>query len=471
MKLASLLHPFLIPRHLLRALMGPFLFSLCTLMFLFLLHFVMKYIDQLVGKGLSGWVILELIVLNLAWMVVLAVPMSVLVATLMAFGDLSQNNEVTAMRAGGMSILVMARPVLIAAGTIAVLLVLFNNHVLPEANHRAKILSIDIRQKRPTLNIVAGYFSQDIPGYSILARKTFEASNNLEGITLYDHTRPTTNAVITAKRGRISFSPDFQKLILDLEEGEIHELQLQDMQSYRTIAFTNHRIAINVEGFEFERSSEGAFSRGDRELSAQTMLHIVDSLKQVKAEKETRLLKGIEEDFERRLSGKPDTLSPLFPRFNPGRARALPLERARSISAMVQNEVSQVEFIGKQIDQYWVEIHKKYSIPAACIVFVMVGIPLGVIVRRGGFGMAATMSLGFFILYWACLIGGEKLADRGILSPLWGMWSANVIIGAIGLYLLLRKKSHAIAPNLDWVRRLVPAAWRSEPESGTTEAS
>jgi len=465
MGLLSLLQPFLLPRYLLRALVGPFFFSFCTLMFLFLLHFVMKYIDQLVGKGLSAWVIIELIGLNLSWMVVLAVPMSVLVATLMAFGEMAQSNEITAMKAGGMSILMMVRPVLISAGIVAILLVLFNNRVLPEANHRAKILGIDIRQKRPALNITAGFFSQDIPGYSILVRKTFEGSNNLEEITLFDHTRPNINAVVTADHGTISFSPDFEKLILDLHNGEIHELQLQDMDTYRKILFTSHRIAINVQGFEFERSSESAFSRSDRELSAQSMLHIVDSLEQAKQTREGTLRRAFADDIERRLSGKADTTSLPLQRFVPLQQNTTPLERARIMSATIQNEISQLDFLTKQIDQYEVEIHKKYSIPAACLAFVMVGMPLGIMVRRGGFGMAATLSLGFFVLYWSCLIGGEKLADRGILSPLWGMWSANVIIGVVGIYLLLRA---ARRTGGGWFRRIVAKTPAPPPGEHTT---
>ena len=466
MTLHSLLQPFLLPRYLLRALVAPFLFSFCTLMFLFLLHFVMKYIDQLVGKGLSAWVIIELIGLNLAWMVVLAVPMSVLVAALMAFGELSQHNEITAMKAGGMSILKMLRPVLAASGVVAGLLVLFNNHVLPEANHRAKVLSIDIRQKRPTLNIVAGYFSQDIPGYSIHVRKTYEESNDLEGITLYDHTRPNTNVVVTAERGKVSFSPDYSKLIMELERGEIHELELQKMESYRRINFTKHRILINVEGFEFERSSETAFSRGDRELSAQAMIRIVDSLSLINATREEKLKEAITTDIDRRLTGTADTASPLLPRSLPGRSGSTALARARMMNSTITNELSQIEFINKQIDQYSVEIHKKYSIPFACLVFVMVGLPLGVMVRRGGFGMAATLSLGFFLLYWACLIGGEKLADRGILSPLWGMWSANVIIGAMGLYLVISISRETIVINLAPFQRLIPKGWRTKRPEG-----
>ncbi len=457
-----MLQHLLLPRYLLRALVGPFLFSFFTLMFLFLLHFIMRFIDHLVGKGLTAWVIIELIGLNLAWMVVLAVPMSVLVSTLMAFGELSSSNEITAMRASGMSTYRMIAPVLVTASVIAFLLVLFNNHVLPEANHKAKSLGIDIRRKKPTLNLVAGLFSQDISGYSILVRKTFEETNDLEGVTLYDYTNPNTNVVVTAKRGTISFSGDYKKLIMDLYEGEIHELELQKMTAYRRVQFLSHRIVMDVEGFDFERSAEGAFTRGDRELSVDAMERIVDSLQRAKQKLEEQLRNTLTEDMERQLSGKTDAALSNQRRLPMGRQINNVLTKARVMSSMVETELSRIQWVEKQVDQYMVEIHKKYSIPVAALVFVLIGVPLGIMVRRGGFGMAATLSLGFFVLYWAFLIGGEKLADRNIASPFWGMWSANFLLSLLGIYLIIRIGRETIVINWSSLQRLVPKHWRTQ---------
>lgn len=461
--------PKLIWKYILRSLIGPFLFSLFTLMFLFLLQFVMKFIDQLVGKGLSAWVIMELVALNLAWMVVLAVPMSVLVATLMAFGDLSSRNEITAMKASGMSIYKMLAPVILASTVLAVLLVLFFNDVLPDANHRAKTLGADIRRKKPTLSLVPGLFSQDISGYTMLVRKTFEKTNDLEGITIYDYTNPTQNVVITAERGTISFSPDFRKLIMDLHSGEIHSLDLQNMSGYRQLRYETHRIAMDVEGFDFERTADGTLIRSDRELSAQEMLVIVDSLRRKKEEGFDRVRASVARDMEYQLTGTGAPPSnPVF-RGVPLPSLGQPIVHARQMLAMVDNELIQIESLQMQINQYMVEIHKKYSIPAACIVFVLVGVPLGVMARRGGFGIAATLSLGFFVLYWAFLIGGEKLADRGIVDAATGMWSANVLIGIMGAYLTIRIGRETLVINWDAFKLLLPRRWRGELETGTAQ--
>jgi lipopolysaccharide export system permease protein len=264
--------------HILKTHIGPFFFAFFTLMFIFLLQFLMRAVNQLVGKGLSAWVIGELVVLSLSSMVVLAAPMAVLVATLMAFGKLASQNEITAMKAGGMSLYRMIAPVVVASLVLTSLLIEFDNNVLPQANHAFKVLMIDIRRTKPTLTINAGVFAQDLPGYSILARKTFEKSNDLEGVTIYDYTDPSSNVVVTAEKGKVSFTPDYRKLIMDLYDGEIHQLGMSDQRVYRRMRYIRHRIIMNAEGFDFERSSLSSFDRSDRELSAQEMSVIVDSL-------------------------------------------------------------------------------------------------------------------------------------------------------------------------------------------------
>ncbi|MGB2959141.1 MAG: LptF/LptG family permease [Bacteroidota bacterium] len=447
--------------YILRAHAGPFLFSVTTLMFLFLLQFVMKFIDQLVGKGLTAWVIMELVILNLSWMLVLAVPMSVLVAVLMAFGELSSRNEITVMKASGVSIYRLLAPVLIAGVVVALGMVWFNNFVLPESNHRLKTLTVDIRRKKPTLTILDGVFSHDISGYSILVRKTFEENNDLEGITLYDYRNPVQSVVIAAERGKISFSPDYRKLILDLQEGEVHELDLQKTDSYRRARFTSLRRAMNVQGFDFERSSTSTFSRGDREMSAEVMTGIVDSLRGVRGSLEEHLQVRMTEEARRLVSTVPDTLSggPVHVEGQTPTARAL--QKAQFLSTEVTSTLFRMEMLNKQIGQYLVEIHKKYAIPAACLVFVLIGVPLGIMARRGGFGIAATLSLGFFILYWACLIGGEKLADRSIVSPWLGMWAANIIIGLLGAYLTFRVGRETLLINWNFLYRFIPRQWRT----------
>ncbi|MBW7888108.1 MAG: LptF/LptG family permease [Bacteroidetes bacterium] len=442
--------------HILKKHFAPFIGSFLILMFLFILQFIMKFMDQLVGKGLSGAVIAELMVLNLAWMVVLAVPMAVLVATLMAFGGMASTNEITAMKAGGMSLYRMMVPVILVSLLITYGMIEFNNKVLPEANHRSKTLTIDIRRKKPTLTLIPGLFNQDMPGISMLVRKVEEQTNRMEGITIYNNGNPNKNIVITAKTGNLSFSEDYRKLIMDLYDGEIHELNYSQPNVYRKILFQRQRITTNAEGFDFERSSTNAFSRGDREMSSGEMLYMVDSLHTLELSISDRIKEINEGYLNKLLLGSVPASSPVKGLWNA-------FEQYTSINSQLMfyrnnldGEVSNIDYQIKLQREYLVEIYKKYSIPFACFVFILVGAPLGVMVRRGGFGIAASLSLGFFLVYWSSLIGGEKLADREFISPWIGMWMANIAIGIFGIFLTYRIGKENIELKFEWWKRLIP---------------
>lgn len=447
--------------HILRAHIAPFFFSFLVLMAIFILQFIMKFMDQLVGKGLSAGVIVEVIVLNLAWMIVLAVPMSVLVATLMAFGGMSASNEITAMRASGVSLYRMITPALIASILICILLIEFNNKILPDANYKAKALSSDIYRKKPTLSIIPGLFSQDLSGYTIHVRKTFEHTNDLEGITIFDHTKMDIVSTVTANHGTIWFSSDYKKLIMDLYGGEIHEMNSRNTKAYRTIRFEKHRIAMNADGFDFQRSQASAFFRGDRELSAQDMQMRVDSLEKMRNESLGRIANIINQELDLLLKQK--DLSSESNRVAKGSGIS-PFSQTYALQNAVQTEHYRLGDISRKQREFLVEIHKKYAIPVACIVFILIGAPLGIMARKGTFGMAASLSLGFFLLYWACLIGGEKLADRGMIQPWLGMWIANIILGLLGIYLTYITARESISIDWSQLQKLIPKQWRFDEE-------
>jgi lipopolysaccharide export system permease protein len=518
-------------RYILRAHVGPFLFSNAIIIFLFLLQFLMKRAGDLVGKGLSAWVILELISLNLAWMLVLSVPMSVLVASLMAFGKLSADNEITIMRASGLSLYRMVAPVVMATMVVTGALMWFNNSVLPDANVRLQTLMTDIIRIKPTLSLQAGVFTSehDLPNYRILVRKTFEKSNDLEGVTIYDLSDPENSIVVTAKTGTVSFSPDYASVIMDLRDGEIHQLDNKTFKKYRKLRFVRHRVNMPASGFGFQRSDASRTRRDDRTMSAGMMQAIVDSIDTLRQGKIESMELRLTEQLRRYFAGTPKyyAAAPLNmsgaagpgvlgrePATDPARmdemrrrlgagqagrrADAMPgdslrtadstsardstmiasvdsvgaafraLTDARQLQAQALAEFTGVEFDAKQMDRFLVEIYKKYSIPVACLVFVLIGAPLGMMARRGGFGMGAGLSLGFFLFYWACLIGGEKLADRGALSPFWGMWVANIILGVMGILLSIRVARESRVIDWSVFTRFVPKSLRGSAADSTT---
>ena len=446
--------------YIIRNHIAPFIFSIATLMFIFLFQFLMKFADRLVGKGLDTLVIIQLIMYNLAWMVVLVVPMAVLVSSLMAFGTMSQNNEITIIKSSGVSLYKMLLAPFICSIFIAYGLIVFNNDVLPDANHLAKILMQDISEKKPTLSLESGVFSQEVAGYAILVREVDSKTNNINGVTIYDYTNPIKVNIVTAKRGKIYFSKNQTKLIMDLSDGEIHESNSGETNLYRKIIFTNHRIAMNAGQFSLNQSTPGG-QRGDRELSAPDMMVIVDSLSKIHKQYISNRDKVIMNYFHgdsslqplKQILSRPETKVPI--------SRGI-IERTRNIKNIILSEQSRVNYMDQEINKYMVEVHKKYSIPVACIVFIFLGAPLGVMIRKGGFGMAASVSLFFFLIYWASLIGGEKLADRAIITPFWGMWSANFFIGFLAIILTLRVAKETVTLDFSFFKKIMPKNWQSQ---------
>ncbi|MCF8260879.1 MAG: LptF/LptG family permease [Melioribacteraceae bacterium] len=448
----------IIYRYILKNHLAPFLFGNVTLISIFLLQFLMKFADRLVGKGLGFWLITKLIAYNLAWMVVLVVPMAVLVATLMAFGSMAHDNEVAIFKATGISLYKMIMPPLLAGAFLCFLLIQFNNYVYPNANHAARILMQDISRKKPTLSLVPGVFSQEVRNYSILARDIEQESNTLKDLTIYDDSGLNKKSVVTAKSGKIYFAKNQKKLILDLVDGEIHESDMKTREIYRRLRFEKHKIAMDGSQFTFEQSTPGG-RRGDRELGAQDILLIIDSLEIQKNHYIEEYQKAFAQHFEYDFVKENEKRR--FDNNNKDHILIRAEEKVKNQFATLKQKILRVEYKDKEINKFWVEVHKKYAIPGAIIVFILIGVPLGTMTRKGGFGVAAGISLLFFLIYWAFLIGGEKLADRGLLSPFWGMWSANFVLGALGVFLLVRAAKERVTLDFSFLSRIIPKSFRN----------
>ena len=424
-------------------------------MAIFLLQFLMKFADRLVGKGLSVWVITKLIVFNLAWMLVLVVPMAVLVATLMAFGMMAQNNELAVMKSAGVSLYRTMIAPLIASVGLFFFLVWFNNYVYPNANHAARLLMYDISKKKPTISLVPGVFSTEIPHYSILAREIDNETNTLKNLTIYDNSNYYKSVLLTAKKGKIYLSKNKLKLILDLYDGEIHEADLKEKNKYTRIKFRHHKIALPADEFTFKQTTD--LQRGDRELGAPAMIAIVDSLEKIHKNYFVQLDEKVKANFS------PPDIIPTKKKKTKDFVQVLNAVRSRITIARssIRSQLMRIRNSKKRINRYEVEIHKKYSLPFACIVFILIGAPLGTMLRKGGFGMASGVSLFFFLVYWAFLIAGEKLADRGMLSPLIGMWAANFVLLILGVFLTYKSATERISLEFAFLTKLAnKLKWR-----------
>jgi len=426
----SILDRYILGRHL-----GPFLFAVVTIAFIFMMRVLVDFLDLFASRDVALPVILETFFLSLGWIFALTFPMSVLVAVVMAYGRLSQDSELDAMHASGIS---FART-LVPAGVLALVLTgalfYYNNAVLPDANHRLKTLTVDIRKMRPTISIRERVFMDEFDGYRLLVRKVEDESNIIRDVTIYvlDQNEPTRT--IHAPWGELIYDESGDRLTIRLHDGEIHEVDKDDQSSYFLLDFETHDLVFDDLGTKLERH-EGESIRGDRELSAGKMRRLTETLAEEKAVEADSLAgstgRGLDE-----LHGR---IRDVLAADDATRIRPADfVSRARIELRKIRNAERRVERKQRDINRYRVEIHKKFSFPFACLVFVLVGAPVGAKVRRGGVGVGAGMSFVFFLLYYVSSLGGEKLGDRGIIPPALGMWGINILLGGAGLLMVLHR--------------------------------
>ncbi|MCK4577638.1 MAG: LptF/LptG family permease, partial [Candidatus Marinimicrobia bacterium] len=441
-------------RYIIKEHVGPFIFALLVLLFVLLTNFLLRAIDRFLGKGLGFGVLLEYLTMNLAWIVALAAPMAVLVATLMAFGRLSHDNEITALRTAGLSYRTIMLPAIIFGTVVCLLLIYFNDQILPDANHKARLLSSDIKRKRPDLGIQVGYFVDDLPSYGMIVKG--RQGEKFSDILIYSKDNSANQVTIFADRGTMQTIDD--AVLLHLEDGEIHELSLPGYEEYRRLKFERHRIVIPVDNLYLERRESK--QRGDREMNIAMMQGKIAGY-----EDKIQLVK-------RRVANRIKSQTSFTVVSDTGQAAVMALvkkwqqviadssglslrdstrltRRAGNLERGLVGDFNLIHSYHKGINRYLVEIHKKFSIPFACIVFILVGAPVGIMARRGGFVVATSLSLGFFVIYWALLIAGEELADRGLVLPSVAMWGGNMLLTLIGAFLLWHVQSEMRVWRLD----------------------
>jgi lipopolysaccharide export system permease protein len=438
----------ILARYILREHIGPFFFAFLTITFLLVIDFVPKIIDRVIDKNIDVWVVLELLALNLAWMLALSVPMSVLVATLMAFGRLGSDFEVTAIKASGINLLHIIIPLLVAAGVVTAGMIQFNDKVLPDWNKKARTLLGDIQSMRPTLVFASGIFITDIPGYLVLIDKIDHATSYVQGVRISETKDPNHPRLIVAKDGFLEMTDNGRNMRFTLHDGELHTMDLQDPKNYRKLDFKNQVINVSDATDQLVRTESDY--RTDREMDINQMTQQVDRATAATEPLRERIDNYLQDKFQY-LYG--DTFAyNLQDTASVRRALSLVKSDASVMVRHVERSDAQIDAQKRIMDRYNLEIQKKYSIPAASFAFILIGVPLGIMTRRGGMGAAIAIAIGLFVVYWAFLIGGEDLADRGIVSPFWAMWSANILMGIIGLYLIYVVVTEK--PIFSWFRRI-----------------
>jgi lipopolysaccharide export system permease protein len=414
----------------------------------------------------------------------MTLPMAVLVAVLYTFSHLAADNEVTAMKASGISIARLLAPVLGGATLVAAISLLWNDQILPRSNHTLRTLLVDIQRKKPTFQLKEQVINEVVAGQFFLrAARINPAANTLNDVTIYDLEDPERRRIIMADSGRMAYTPGGTDLYLTLRDGEVHEVKRAEPEQFNRTFYAVNRIKVAGVGNELERTEHDEY-RGDREMTICAMQDVVARAHQDMERVRVEALAAVEAEL-RRLSklgplppGAADSTPPppsgycavavaikrfLFPAAaQAAQARPpLPGQPPRTLTSLpyVTSQTGgattayqqRLRAAGQRAAIYEVEIHKKLAISAACVIFALLGMPLAIRYPRGGVGLVIGTSLAVFSVYYVGLIGGEELGDRLIVPPFFAMWTPNLIFLLVAIPLLWTvRRAGSTAHGGDW---------------------
>lgn len=430
-------------------------------MFLLLMLFLFKYIDDLVGKGFEWYVVLELMFYASASQVSVALPLAVLLSAIMTYGSLGEQYELVALKSGGISLQRALAPLFILVAFISIAAFLFSNYVLPVANLKMGSLLYDVRQQKPAFLIKEGIFYDGIEGYTIRVDKKDKDGVGLYGIMIYNHSQGMGNTnVLLADSGEMVKSADGRFLTFKLKNGVRYEEQSGQNQSvydprrqFSRVYFKENETAFDLSGFQLNRTDESLFKSNFLMLNVSQLSLAADSLKR---------------ELAHRDSTYSTFVKPYFHFYRPGfsmknaQALAVPvadrqtysaaMNTLRSVKAYYDTEIGSRDGFYRNLLRFMIEWHRRFTISVACLVFFIIGAPLGAIVRKGGLGMPVVISVGLFILNYILSMTTEKYC-RDATLPVYGMWIATAVFIPAGIYLLQKAAKDSVIFDMETYTR------------------
>jgi lipopolysaccharide export system permease protein len=440
----------------------PFFITLFISVFLFfLVQVVITYLDDMIGKGLRTFDLMQLFFY--AWVAIIpqCIPLAVLLASIMCFGNLAENYELAAMKSSGLSLFRIIKPVFYLIVILAGLTFLFNNFILPVVHLKSTALLFDIRQKKPTVNIKEGIFYNGIENYSLRVGKKSENKDTLQEIFIYDHSAHVGNNVqMYAKTGKITTTADTSELVLILRDGNRYE-ELADnadpngKRNLSQLNFKQLQVNIPLEDFKLKRTDEDLFKGNEEMLNVWQLDSVIDSTQRVLKRRISNINNQSLGYFYSRTSAFINTNQkyPLVkirefydslkqPQFNHGLENAMNI--TRTASGNIDNYISSLEHEKSMLVKFLMEWHKKIVICFACIILFFVGAPLGAIIKKGGLGLPVIVSVLFFLAYYILTEIFMQLAIDEVMPPWQALWMPLVIFLPISIFLTTKAANDSV---------------------------
>ena len=401
------------------------------------MQFLWKYIDDLIGKGLDVSQVSELMIYSVARFVPLALPIAVLISSVMVLGKLGENYELAALQSSGISLISIMKPIFVLIVLISISSFLFSNYVMPIANFKGGSLLYDIKKKKPAINIKEGIFYNDIDGFSIkIGSKDDDVLND---ILIYDHKENLGNKkVISAKSGKMKITDDEKYMELYLFDGnsyiEIENNNKKKKSINRKISFQKDLIRFDLSSFNM-KNSEMLYKGHYAMLNNKQLSYSIDSLNNKLIDKQNLIKVRVSENYKYDVSSKSDSVI-LLNNLNNKRIHETAINKLRILKSVSKSNADDLNYKKTIIAKHKIEWHRKISLAFACIIMFLIGAPLGSIIRKGGFSVPLLVSILLFVVYYVISITGEKTAKDLSASPLEGMWISNFIFIPISMILI-----------------------------------
>ncbi len=465
-----------IDRLVMGAFIGPFIVTFSVVVFILLLQFLIKYLDEFVGKGIGIGVYAELLLYCSINMVTTALPLSVLISSLITFGNLGEHHELTAIKSSGISLLRAILPVFMFSAALVFVSFFFNNIIVPKANLKFYSLLYDMRTKKASLNFKEGVFYDGIPGYRIKIAKKYGDGSSVKNVIVYNHASGKGNSeVIIADSGHFTTFGHERFLSFNLFNGNSYSEYTNTGNNSRADQFveshfSTSKMIFNLESFQLKRTQEQLFSNNRYMKSVSELGYITDSVR-----KEFILIQA----------NGPANIRPYYNYFNPilptdtsskkglkplpalkaltkeeiAIARNRAVNQARSIRAFATSNKERLGYVNSDANLFEVEKLKKYTLSFACIIMFLIGAPLGAIIKKGGLGVPLLISIVFFILFYVFSMTGEKWAKEGIAPAILGTWFANLMLLPIGLFFLRQARNDSRLLDADYYITNIKKFW------------
>lgn len=456
----------------LRSFIGPFIATFFITLFVLILQFFWLWIDDFVGKGIDSDIIFRLIMYLSATLVPLALPLAVLLSSIMTFGNLGETFELVAIKSAGIGLLRFMRPLLIAAILLSGLAFLFNNYVIPVANLKMRTLHTDIVNKKPAFDLKEGVFYTTIPGYAIKVGKKMPDDSTLIDVIIYENSTGLQDNIIIANKGIMRVSDDKRFLEFTLKNGWRYEergVRASTNSDFIRLGFKEYKKVLDLSALQLSLTSDSIYKNRTEMLSVRQLNSAIDSLEKKSTTFEKKTLTDLQAylGFLKYLDSgwQKVTVPPVkvdsFSKLLPDSARNVVLQQSasyvNSIKSTLDIEAADFENYRKELRLHLIEWHQKFTMSIAVLVLFLIGAPLGSIVRKGGIGTPVVFAVVFFMIFFMLNNFGKKFVKQDVMMPVTGMWMATAILVPIGLFLIYKARHDSQLLNREFYYR----SWRT----------